>query len=54
MKMLIPVCRWCGAELNSPRDFCDWFCKNEWEEGKADYDRDLEQSRLFVEGYYED
>lgn len=29
-------CKYCGAEFSDYREFCDQFCKTDYEEAKAD------------------
>lgn len=32
-------CKNCRADCDS--NFCSWDCQEEWEDGKADHDRDI-------------
>lgn len=39
-KQIVGYCKYCGAELSDYRDFCDQFCKTDFEEDQADDRRD--------------
>jgi len=35
-KLSTGQCKYCGAELNSPREFCDYICKQDFYDEYAD------------------
>lgn len=46
-------CKFCGAELHDYRNFCNYMCKAEFEDCKADHYSDIGYSEEDVVKYWE-